>query len=197
MVDCMTLVKELKEYFKAYPTFSIRDIKIFCDKKRVSKQYIFLLIHNLLKRHELKKITRGKYTFQDDIQVVGFAFHPFYYGLQDSLSLRNLWEQETIPIIITPRKVRAGIRKFANGNYLVRRINRNMFFGYETIKYKNFWIPVSDLEKTLIDFIYFKEPISSEVIEEMKTKIDRDKLKSYLKKCPIFVQKRIKKLIDI
>ncbi|EQD66731.1 transcriptional regulator, partial [mine drainage metagenome] len=81
------------------------------------------------------------------------AFLPFYYGLEDALSLRGFWEQETNPVIITPRKVRNGVRQFDSRNYVVRRIDRKMFFGYTFVNYEEFYIPVSDTEKTLIDLI--------------------------------------------
>jgi predicted transcriptional regulator of viral defense system len=193
----MVLTKELKNYFKDFSVFTIRDVKLFCQKFKVNKNYISLLLHNLLKNHELIRITKGKYTFQRDIQIVGFAFSPFYYGLQDALSLRNLWTQETNPVVITPLKVRSGLRTFLDGNYIVRRIDRKMFFGYEMIKYRDFWIPVSDIEKTLIDFVYFKEPLSNEVLGEIKQKINKEKLRAYLKKSPKFVQRRIKILLKM
>ena len=87
-------------------------------------------MNHLTKKGEIKKITRGAYTFKEEIEVVGFAFSPFYYGLQEALSLRNLWEQEVNPVVITPRKIRQGVRKFLGNNYLIKRVNRSMFFGF-------------------------------------------------------------------
>jgi predicted transcriptional regulator of viral defense system len=61
---------------------------------------------NLIKEKKIHKITNGKYTFQEEIMCVGFAFSPFYYGLQEALSLHNLHEQETNAIIITTNKIK-------------------------------------------------------------------------------------------
>jgi hypothetical protein len=58
----------------------------------------------LLRSGRIYKITRGSYTFYDEVQYAGFAFQPFYYGLEDALSLLGLWKQETNPVIITPGK---------------------------------------------------------------------------------------------
>jgi predicted transcriptional regulator of viral defense system len=153
-------------------------------------------MNHLTKKGEIKKITRGAYTFKEEIEVVGFAFSPFYYGLQEALSLRNLWEQEVNPVVITPRKIRQGVRKFLGNNYLIKRVNRSMFFGFEMIKYYEFWIPVSDVEKTLIDFVYFKQALPKETIEEIKQQIRDEILFGYLKRVPKWVKKRVLKLLS-
>ena len=189
-------VNEVREHFKTAPAFTITDLRVFLGKKGIGKEYLYLLVHNLQVPGELKRISRGVYTFRADAQVVGFGFSPFYYGLQEALSLRNLWEQETNPVVITPRNVRNGLRQFQGANYVVRRINRRMFFGFDTIRYGDFWIPVSDIEKTLMDFVYFRQPLSAETIAEIKPRLDRQKLEGYLKRCPAWVKKRLLDRID-
>lgn len=192
----MKYLKELRREFAKKPFFTIRDLKVFLQNKRISNSYLFVLIHNLSKSGELKRIARGFYSFQEEIEVVGFAFSPFYYGLQEALSLRNLWEQETNPVIITPRRVRVGVRGFAGRNFLVKRIERKMFFGFETLKYYDFWIPVSDAEKTLIDFVYFREHLPKEALKEIKTKIRPVVLKNYLKKCSKKLAEKVQNLLS-
>lgn len=191
----MKYVRELREHFREAPAFTLLDLKVFLKAKGISEGYLHVLVHNLLARGELKRIARGVFTFRDDAQVAGFGFTPFYYGLQDALSLRNLWEQESNPVVITPRKVRGGVREFLGRNYLVRRISPAMFFGFEMLRYADFWIPVSDAEKTLIDFAYFKEPLSGEALEGLRKRIDRKKLADYLKRCPRRVKTRMQKLL--
>lgn len=190
----MKYVKELQERFRNSPAFTISDLKVCLGSKGIGKGYLNLLVHNLLTKGELKRISRGIYTFRSDTQVVGFGFRPFYYGLQDALSLRNLWEQETNPVVITPRKVRCGVRNFEGANYIVKRISRKMFFGFEMMKYMDFWIPVSETEKTLIDFVYFKQPLTAEVLTEIKQRLDKKKLERYLKRCPAWVKKQALKI---
>jgi len=187
----MRYIKELREHFKNRVVFTISDLKIFLKPKGISRGYLHLLLHNLISKGEIKRITKGVYTFRDEIEVVGFASEPFYYGLQEALSLKNLWEQETNPVVITPRKVRSGIKNFEGKNYVVKRINRKMFFGFEWFKYEDFWIPVSDAEKTLIDFIYFKESLDMETLKEIKRRLDEKRLRAYLKRSPKWVNKRV------
>jgi len=191
----MTYSKELKERYSKSLVFSLRDISIYFKSKGLSKKYSYLLISNLLKEGELKRITKGKYTYKEEIMVSGFAFSPFYYGLQEALSFHNLWEQETNPVIITSKNIKPGLREIFNSNVYLRRINKKYFFGYDFIKYYDFEIPVSDIEKTLIDFVYYNEYLSKEVIKEIKKKLNKKKLKEYLEKYNNSIKEKVFKLI--
>jgi len=187
----MKYVKEFRAFFSKQPAFSTKDAFIFLKRKGINKGYFYFMLHHMLSRGELKRISRSYYTFHSDVSIVGFAFKPFYYGLYDALSIHNLWEQETNPVVITVRRIRTGLREFAGRNYVVRRIASDMFFGYEYTKYSGFWIPVSSIEKTLIDFIYFREPISAELAKIFKAKIDRKKLSELAHKINTRKRKRI------
>ena len=96
-------------------------------------------------------------------------------------------------MIITVRKVRNGIRSISGANALIRRIDKKYFFGYAYIKQGDFYFPVSDVEKTFIDMVYYNENISNELVASIKKRIDRKKLKSYLKRYPGMILKRIGK----
>jgi predicted transcriptional regulator of viral defense system len=191
----MKYMKQFTEEFSKKPAFGIDEVKAFLGRRNASEGYSKLLIQNLLKSGRIYKITRGAYTFYDEVQYVGFAFLPFYYGLEDALSLRGLWDQETNPVIITPRKVRNGIRQFDFRNYLVRRINRNMFFGYTLLKYEQFYIPVSDVEKTLIDLVYFGIRVPDDVISTMIRKLNRETFNSYLSELPKWLSNRTRIIV--
>jgi len=192
----MKYKKQLYDNFKKSKVFSLRDVRILFSNKNISKDYSKNLMSNLIKEKKIHKITNGKYTFQEEIMCVGFAFSPFYYGLQEALSLHNLHEQETNAIIITTNKIKPGIREIMNTNVYLRRIDKKYFFGYDFIKYYDIEIPVSDIEKTLIDLVYYKENISKDVIIEIKKKIDLNKLNTYLQKYPKSFQKKIIDLIN-
>src|SRR3990167_6157972 len=114
----MKYTKAIRERFRSKPVFSLNELRTFLSKSGISDSYLRLLVHNMQKSGELKRITSGKYTFADEMQVVGLAYAPYYYGLQDALSLHNLWEQETVPVVITTRKARGGKREFLGNNYV-------------------------------------------------------------------------------
>ena len=191
----MKYKKQLYDNFKKSKVFSLRDVRILFNNKNISKDYSKNLMSNLIKEKKIHKITNGKYTFQEEIMCIGFAFSPFYYGLQEALSLHNLHEQETNAIIITTNKIKPGIREIMNTNVYLRRIDKKYFFGYDFIKYYDIEIPVSDIEKTLIDLVYYKESISKDVILEIKKKIDLIKLNEYLEKYPITIKNKVLDLI--
>ena len=114
--------------------------RIIKDKKQV-KQYTKQLIRNLLLKGIIKNLAKGYYTKSDDPSLAVFCFKPSYLGLQDALSFHNLWEQETIPIIITTKKVRQGIREVLGTNVLIRRIDKKYQFGIEYYLQGNFYLP--------------------------------------------------------
>jgi predicted transcriptional regulator of viral defense system len=187
--------REFRRKFAGIQAFSSRDARIYLKSAGASPEYARVFLHGLMWRGELHPISKGFYTFKEDAQVVGLAFSPYYYGLQDALSIHGLWEQETNPVVITPRKARVGVREFMGRNYVVRRIDGRMFFGFEAVRRGGFWINASDLEKTLLDFAYFRAPLEREVVGEIKKKMDLKKLSGYLKKTPSWVRKRVEKML--
>jgi predicted transcriptional regulator of viral defense system len=194
----MKYIDYLRKHFKdtKSPVVQLYELKAVMRLKGISDSYLWRLVNYLTERGELKHITRGVYSLHDDIVVVGFAFKPFYYGLENALTIRKIWEQGTNPIIITTKSVRSGVRKFEGGNYTVIRTNKRLFFGYELVKYYDFWIPVSDYEKTLIDFVHFNHHLSKGALDELKRHIIKHKLDGYLSHYGPDVKKRVVKLLN-
>ncbi len=123
---------------------------------------------------------KGFYTKYDDNSLLVLC-SPAYLGLQSALSFYDLWEQETIPIIITSKKMRVGLRKVLGGNVLIRRTKKEFLFGINFLNDGGFYLPYSDLEKTFIDMFVFKQKIDKNVLKEFRKKIDEKKLRKYLK----------------
>ena len=192
----MKYMKEFRSHFMKKPAFTAREAELFLENRKSSPGYHKLSIHNLLSRREIYRITRGVYTFQEDAQMSGFGFSPFYYGLEDALSLRNVWEQETNPVVVTPRKVRVGIRQFEGRNFVVRRIDRQMFFGYTYVAYGDFHIPVSTVEKTFIDFIYYRIEVPRELMFAILSRSSRRTINEYLREIPKWLSKKVQEKIE-
>jgi predicted transcriptional regulator of viral defense system len=182
--------KDIRELFKKSPVVSFDSIERIVKNKTNANQYTKQLVRNLILKGKIKKIGKGYYTSHDETSLAVFYFKPAYLGLQDALSHHNLWEQETITVIITPRKVRQGIRRIMGTNILVRRIEKKYFFGIGYGK-EPLYLPYSDIEKTFIDMVYFKQKISEEAKENLVKSINKKKLNSYLKIYPGSFRKKV------
>ncbi|EQB73579.1 MAG: transcriptional regulator [Ferroplasma sp. Type II] len=181
----MKYVMEFFQRFNDKYIFSANDVNRFLSHKGANKNYYKIFLYNLSKSNKIKKIRYNYYSMHDDIMITGYSYYPFYYGLENALSLLKLWEQETNPVIITPLHVRTGLMQFDGRNYIVRKISREMFFGYGYVKYFDFYIPVSDMEKTLIDFIYYNEKIPDDIFNYLRENANKKILKSYISRINI------------
>jgi len=186
-------ITEIRKFFKESPVVDINSLKRFISKK--NKNYIYLLINNLLKKKEIQKITKGFYSIYEDPSLIVFCFKPAYLGLQNAMSFHNLWEQETNPVVVTTRNLRQGIRTVFGRNVLIRRISRKYIFGFEYYKDGDFYFPYSDIEKTFIDMVYFRQYLDRENIREFRKKIDKKKMKSYLSKYPERFRKKVMEMM--
>lgn len=163
---------------------------------RGESSYTRLLVSNLIKQGKIRRIGKGLYTRHDESTLAVFAYQPAYLGLQSALSHNGLWEQETIPVIITTRKVRRGIREVLGTNVLIRNIDRKHFFGFEHDKEGEFYLPYSDVEKTVIDMVAYNQSMDGEVVRRAKKAIDKDKLERYLQHYSSRVGERVRKLLS-
>lgn len=185
-------LEKIENLFDKSPVVDFKSIKRVIGKEDYAK----LLISNLIKKGKIKKIAKGVYTKHSESSLVVFGFSPAYLGLQSALSFHSLWEQETIPVILTTKKVRRGIRKVMGANILIRNINKKYFFGFKLVKEGKFYLPYSDLEKTFIDMVVFNQHLDKKVLKEIKKKLDGKKLKEYLKKYSSLLRNRINKVLN-
>ncbi len=192
----MKYVDRFLEYFKGFPIFTSGDVRLFLDRSGAGKGYYKVFMHNLVGSWRAFQIKRGYYTLHDDPMAAGFAFAPFYYGMETALTHYDLWDYVTPISIITARSVRSGTRSVFGRNVTVRRIPKEMLFGYSLVKYEDlFYIPMADMEKTLIDSVYFRSPFGGEVYGRMLDRVDMGKLRKYLDRCPGKVRAGVDALI--
>lgn len=156
------------------PFFTVKDAQ-----RLVGKEYAYLVLNILTKRGEIHRLAKGYYSKFDDPSLLVYYFRPAYIGLFDAMSYLNLWEQESATMIITTRRVRRGTRTVFGNNVIVKRIDPKHFFGFEFLETEGYSIPVSTVEKTLIDLIYFRY-WRSEYLNNFRGRADRDILEEYL-----------------
>ena len=185
------------EILRKSPIVSYASIsRIINHNKRVNS-YTKRMINYLIKKRVIKRLTKGYYTTTDNSSLAVLCFQPAYLGLQDALSFYDIWEQETVPVIVTSRNVRQGVRSVLDTNIVLRRIKKKYLFGIEYHQQDNVALPYSDIEKTFIDMVYFKEKMSKEVIAEFKKKLNKNKLKKYLRFYPKNIKEKAISLLTL
>ena len=185
---------KIRSLFEKSPVVAFNSIKMIVNDKKNVKQYAKQIIRNLIKQNKIRKITKGFYTIYEDPSLAVFCFSG-YLGVQNAMSFHNLWEQETVPIILTARNVRSGRREVFGANVIVRKIDKKYLFGFEYYEDGDFYFPYSDIEKTFIDMVYFRQPLDAEVIKNFREKIDRKKLAEYLKRYPERFRSRVNNIL--
>lgn len=185
-------LEKVESLFEKSPVVEYKSVKNI-----VGSNYAKLLIHNLLKEKKIYKIGKGVYTKHNENSLAVYSFKPSYLGLQSALSYYGLWEQETIPVVLTIKKIRTGLRDINGSNVLIRNIDKKFFFGYNYVKDGSFYYPYSDLEKTLIDLIMFNKKLDKELIKKFKKKIDINKLTKYLAMYNIKFREKVVKILNL
>jgi predicted transcriptional regulator of viral defense system len=137
------------------------------------------------KTGKVYSITKGVYTFNKDEMVSGFGYAPFYYGLLSALTIRDLWTQNSRPVVMTIKRVRKSRVKIfddKNDAVFLHHIPVKYFFGFDIIKYGRFMLPVSDPEKTIIDLFYYRTRLAPQNYDGLLRAVKRSKLTEYLKR---------------
>lgn len=164
------------ELFSKSPVVSFSSVR-----RIVGDDYAKQVVSNLAKQGKIHRLARGCYSMHDDPTLLVLCFRQAYLGLQSAMSTHGLWGQETIPVIITAQKARTGLRRVCDTNVLVRRAQARHVFGYDYILEGEHHVPVSDVEKTFIDMVVFRQPLPDEEIKAFRGRIDKARLKSYLR----------------
>lgn len=192
----MKYEKEFRRYFSKIPIFTFKDAKRYLCMMGASEAYVKLFVYGQMKRRSLLRVGKGVYSYLDNEIAVGFAFRPFYYGLEFSMTLHRLWTQISVPVIITTTKAVPGIRESMGKRILIRRISEHMFFGIEYIEYNGMFVPVSDIEKTLIDFAYFNIDLNGDDTRTVLQKCSVRRLMEYARASNRKVEKRIEDILS-
>lgn len=184
-------LKKLMDLFAKSQVVTFSSIQRVITQEKKKNQYAKQFVRNQIKQGRIQRLTRGLYTSRDEASLLVYGLQPAYLGLQDALSFHDVWEQETIPIIITTRKVRQGIRKVLGTNVFIRRIKKEYFFGVEYRTTGTLYLPYSDLEKTFLDMLYFRERMDKGIITNILKKINKKKLFDYTKLYPHNIRVKI------
>jgi len=167
---------ELYEQLKAYPFFSLRDIRLLepgFDRRRLSewqdKNYIL-------------KISRGYYQFKDrdltDLDLFYLAnqlFKPSYISMESGLRYYN-FIPEAVYAITSISSVNTKTYSTSLGTFSYQKIRAKNFNNYQIVNFNNRAFKIASPEKVLVDFFYLRANLDTLLaIESLRLDLDEVK----------------------
>ena len=146
----------------------------------------------------LVKARKGLYFFKNnpphEFEIANKIYQPSYISFETALSFYGIIPETIYEVIsVTPRTTRGF--SVNNIKYSYKKIKKDCFNGYKSIKIKNAIILIAEPEKALADYFYLvvlgKRHLAYERID--LSKIKKAKLLSYAKQ---FKKKKIKEIIN-
>lgn len=165
-------MNEILEWAEERPIFNLNDLE---RKSGLDREYLRLKLHRLVKKGNLKRVERGKYTVHEDPMI--YATHietPSFFSYWTALRYYNLTSQEPTHLHVVTRKNRKDIGKITF--HSTRRI-----FGYRRRKYRDFQVFIADKERLLLDCLS-KSIVPVEELEELVKEVDSETVTEYTKK---------------
>ncbi len=178
---------DLNKFLKNIIVFSSKELKLLDNKYNKYKT------NSWVKKWYIKNIRKWYYILADinineDILflIANKSYYPSYISLEMAFSYYNLIPEIVYNITsITSKKTFEF--NFQNSNFTYRKINSNLFFWYKTIQIWKNIVLMAEIEKALLDYLYFNKNIKTiEDLEwlrlnkiELKKKINIQKLKKY------------------
>lgn len=179
---------DLKTQLKDFPVFSIKDIEkmdLSFHKQRLSEWQ---------KKDYVKKICKGFYIFSDLqineptlFTIANRVYEPSYISLEMALSIYGIIPEAVYGITsVTSQKTKN--LKSPVGDFIYRHIQPELMFGYELREHDGHRYQVAEIEKAILDYLYFNSKINDNEsfegmrfnISELKEKINMEKFNKYL-----------------
>ena len=178
---------EFKNHFSSWPLISLLEIeKAFpkLDKRRLfewsQKGYIV-------------NVKRGFYRFTDQPINQGLLYfaanklyHPSYISLETALSFYHVIP-EAVFSFTSISTLNTTQQTSSLGNFSYHHLKANLFFGYKLIEINGLNSSIANLEKTILDYLYFHSELKTFVDfqalrwdKERLKKMDFQKLQDYL-----------------
>ncbi|MEW5759026.1 MAG: hypothetical protein AB1755_06140 [Candidatus Omnitrophota bacterium] len=186
------------------------DIYKVLDKK-YSKFVIKKLVYELKVKGWFVPLKRGLY-FISDISsrdfvnispiIIAAAFDKdSYVSLDSALSYYGLFEQ-MLRSVSSVTKHRSRKYVFQDNTYRYLKINKKLYFGFTTENIEGCYVKVAELEKVILDYLYFKNgtyaiDLLLEKLQKAKEKINFQKFIDYAKKFPEATKRKLGFILDV
>ncbi len=179
--------QELKEKLKDFVIFTLNDIrKTYPDFHRRR-------LNEWQDKGYIKKLRRGYYMFSDLslneetlFLIANRLYVPSYVSFETALSHYGLIPEGVYSLTSVSTKKTSDF-KTPIARFLYRKIKPSLFFGYQLEKHKGQGYKIAEMEKALLDYVYFNPQIAKRGdfhewrfnSEEFLSKADIPKLRQY------------------
>lgn len=179
--------------------------------KKYSRFTLKKRIYELKVKGWLVPLRRGLY-FISDISSRGFVnISPLviagafdkdsYISLDSALSHYGLFEQ-ILRTVSSVTKFKTKKYVFQDSTYRYLKINKKLYFGFKTENIEGYYTKVAELEKVVLDYLYFKNDTYSidlllEKLQKIKDRIDFKKLFMYARKFPGATKRKLGFILDV
>ena len=175
--------------------FSINE---FARIIRIKKSIASVYINRMLKKKLIFRLERGKLSLNEDpfISASQIAF-PAYLSLSSALYLHGIIKQVPDKIYLITSMKKKSLNIFGMSVILIK-VNPKLMFGYSQEKKGESYIYLADIEKAVIDSLYFLRYCRIIYILEAIKKANTEKLESYaLKLNKEVIIRRLGYLMDL
>jgi predicted transcriptional regulator of viral defense system len=178
---------------------------------KYSKFVLKKRIYELREKGWLIPLKRGLY-FISDISSRGFVnISPFiiasafdknsYISLDSALSFYGLFEQ-MLRTTSSVTSLKSKKYVFQDNAYRYLKINEKLYFGFKTENLEGYYVKVAELEKVVLDYLYFKNDTYSidlllEKLQKAKDRLDFKKLFDYARRFPKTTRRKLGFILDL
>jgi len=179
--------QKLKEQLKDFVVFSLSDIR------KVDPKFYRPRLNEWQAKGYIKKLRRGYYMFADLVLneetlflMANRLYAPSYVSFEMALSYYGLIPEGVYSVTSVSSKKTASF-KTPIARFSYRKIKPSLFFGYQIQKQKGQGYKIAEMEKALLDYLYFNPWVAEEAdfyewrfnSEDFLAKSDRTKLREY------------------
>lgn len=189
-MDFKDLYKKLEK--NKYYVFSFEDLRVFYTEE--SRENLKKLIYRWKKKGWISSLKKGLYELTypvdfnlPDLYIANRLYYPSYVSLETALSYYSIIPEVSMAVTSITTK---STRRFKNkhGLFIYRTLKKEYFTGYSVEKQRNFDFRIAEVEKAVVDYLYFKIRydkkfnIQEERFDKSLLKgLNKEKLKRYAK----------------
>lgn len=180
-------MNKITRWAEKRPLFTFKDAERAFD---YGKDYLKVKLHRLVKKEELKRVEKGKYTVHEDPLIYGsYIETPSFFSFWTALRYYNLTTQEPTKLHIVTGRTRKNVKN-------IRFHSTKKIFGYRKKMYRGFPIFMADKERLLLDCLR-KRIVPVEELDELIEKVEPKKAVDYSLKLGVkTVNKRVGYLLE-